>query len=62
MTNKQDANSKVGAEPSESPKDVAQNEISSTPQKDTLGDSALNDVSGGLWPYVTSSNTYNKAI
>jgi hypothetical protein len=48
MTNKQDANSKVGAEPSESPKDVAQNEISSTPQKDTLGDSALNDVSGGL--------------
>ena len=51
MTNRQDANSK--AEAGESPKDVAENTISSTFDKDALGDSSLDDVSGGGWPYAT---------
>ncbi|MBR0706266.1 hypothetical protein [Bradyrhizobium liaoningense] len=62
MTNKQDANSKVGAEPRESLKDGAETKISSTPGKDAVGDHALDDVSGGLWPRVTTGSTYNKTI
>ncbi|TFV49235.1 hypothetical protein [Bradyrhizobium niftali] len=56
MTNGQDTNTKAQAEPGQSPKDVAQNtNVSSTPEKDALGDSSLDDVSGGSWPYLTSS-------
>ena len=62
MTNKQDANSKAAAQPRESLKDGTQNKISSTPEKDALRDGALDDVSGGLWPAVMSSSTYNKTI
>jgi len=46
MSNVQDTNSKAQAEPGESLKDVAQNEISST-EKDALSDRALDGVSGG---------------
>jgi hypothetical protein len=53
MTNKQDTNSQGQTEPGESLKDLAQNKISSTSEKDALGDSSLNDVSGGSWPYAT---------
>jgi hypothetical protein len=49
MTNRQDANSK--AEAGESFKDVAENTISSTSEKDALGDRSMEDVSGGSWPY-----------
>ncbi|MHC2621328.1 hypothetical protein ACVIW2_003360 [Bradyrhizobium huanghuaihaiense] len=62
MSNTQDTNSQGQAEPSESLKDAVQNEIASTPAKDALGDGSLDDVSGGLWPYVMSSTTYNKTI
>jgi hypothetical protein len=51
MTNKQDTNSKAEAEPL---KDAAQNKISSTSDKDALGDSSLDDVSGGAWPNTTT--------
>lgn len=51
MTNGQDTNTKAQAEPGQSPKDVAQNtNVSSTPEKDALSDSSLDDVSGGAWP------------
>ena len=53
MTNKQDTNSKAEAEPL---KDAAQNKISLTSDKDALGDSSLDDVSGGGWPYATMSS------
>ena len=56
MTNKQDANSKAGAEPRESLKDGTQHKISSTPEKDALRDGALDDVSGGAWPYGTTAS------
>ena len=62
MTNAQDTNSKGQAEAGESLKDGAPNKISSTPGKDAFGDGSLDDVSGGLWPAVTSYNTYNKTI
>jgi hypothetical protein len=56
MTNGQDTNTKAQAEPGQSPKDVAQNtNVSSTPEKDALKDSSLDDVSGGWWPAITSS-------
>jgi hypothetical protein len=57
MTNGQDTNSNGQAEPSESVKDVAQNKITSTPGKDALSDSSLDDVSGGGWPYATLHST-----
>ena len=41
--------------------DGAPNKISS-PGQEALGDSSLDDVSGGLWPYVISNNSYNKTI
>ena len=53
MTNTQDANKKGEAE---GLKDAAQNkvsQISSTSEKDALGDSSLDDVSGGAWPPTT---------
>jgi hypothetical protein len=53
MTNTQGANSKGETEPRD-PKNVAENNISSTPDKDGLGDSALDDVSGGAWPSATT--------
>ena len=52
MTNKQDTNSKAEAEPL---KDAAQNKISLTSEKDTLGDSSLDDVSGGAWPFSSAA-------
>ena len=51
MTIAQDANKQGEAEGVE---DAAQNkvsQISSAPEKDALGDSSLNDVSGGTWPF-----------
>ena len=56
MSNTQDTNSQGQAEPSESLKDVAQNKISATSDKDALGDKSLDDVSGGGWPYTTMSS------
>jgi len=59
MTNVQDANSTATAESRESSKDVAQNnasQISTASDKDALGDSSLDDVSGGGWPYATMSS------
>jgi hypothetical protein len=62
MTDKQETNSKGDVVPPQNLKDGAENTISSTPGKDALGDGALDDVSGGLWPYVMSSSSYNKTI
>ena len=56
MTSGQDTNSKGQAEPGESLKDGAPNKISSTPEKDALGDKALDDVSGGAWPNATTKS------
>jgi hypothetical protein len=49
MTNKQDANGEA-----ESLESGAQNRISSTPEKDALGEKSLDDVSGGAWPPATT--------
>jgi hypothetical protein len=49
MTNKQDANGEV-----ESIESGAQSQISSTPEKDTLSEKSLDDVSGGAWPPATT--------
>ncbi|WP_084299107.1 hypothetical protein [Bradyrhizobium sp. WSM1743] len=35
-------------------------QISTT--SDALGDSSLDDVSGGLWPQVMTGSSYNKTI
>ncbi|QIG91244.1 MULTISPECIES: hypothetical protein [unclassified Bradyrhizobium] len=56
MTNRQDANSEAGTEPRESLKDGTQHKISSAPEKDALRDGALDDVSGGAWPYGTTAS------
>jgi hypothetical protein len=51
MTIAQDANKQGEAEVLE---DAAQNKVSQislTSEKDALGDSSLDDVSGGSWPY-----------
>jgi len=51
MTIAQDANKQGKAEGLE---DAAQNKVSQislTSEKDALGDSSLDDVSGGSWPY-----------
>src|SRR5713226_7536077 len=56
MTNTQGAISKGEAEPL---KDTAENkvsQISTTSEKDALGDSSLDKVSGGGWPYATMSS------
>jgi len=62
MTDKQETNSKGDVAPHQNLKDGAENKSSSTPAKDALGDGALDDVSGGLWPAVMSGSTYNKTI
>ncbi|MCK1275955.1 MULTISPECIES: hypothetical protein [unclassified Bradyrhizobium] len=41
---------------------VSEQKISSNSHKDALGDSSLDDVSGGLWPSVMSGSTYNRTI
>jgi hypothetical protein len=54
MTSGQDTNSTAQAESLETSKDGAQNtasQISTT--SDALGDSSLDKVSGGGWPYAT---------
>jgi hypothetical protein len=59
MTNVQDANSTATAESRESSKDAAQinaSQISTASDKDALGDSSLDNVSGGGWPYATMSS------
>jgi hypothetical protein len=53
MTNRQDAHSK--AEAGESLKDVTENTISATSEKDALGESSLDDVSGGSWPFSSAA-------
>jgi hypothetical protein len=53
MTNTQGANSKGETEPRD-PENLAENNISSTSDTDVLGDSALEDVSGGAWPSATT--------
>jgi hypothetical protein len=60
MTNVQDANSTATAKSRESSKDAAQNnasQISTASDKDALGDSFLDDVSGGSWPNATTKST-----
>ncbi len=55
MSNTQDANSNGQAAAGENLKDVAENKISATSEKDALGDSSLDDVSGGTWrPFSTT--------
>jgi hypothetical protein len=59
MTSGQDTNSKAQAESLESSKDGAQNQASQiSTTSDALGDSSLDDVSGGSWPL----NTYSSRI
>jgi hypothetical protein len=55
MANLQDANKQGEAD---GLKDAAQNKISPTPtsEKDALGDSSLDDVSGGAWPNATTKS------
>jgi hypothetical protein len=55
MSNSQGANSKGEAEPRDL-NDAAETKISSTPGKDALSDGALDDVSGGGWPYQGMSS------
>lgn len=62
MTDKQETNSKGDVLPRQNLKDGAENKISSKPGKDALGDGALDDVSGGLWPAVMTGSSYNKTI
>ncbi|MGY4290159.1 hypothetical protein ACVWXO_009425 [Bradyrhizobium sp. LM2.7] len=57
MTIAQDAGKQGEAE---GLKDTAQNkasQISSTSDKDALGESSLDDVSGGAWPNSTTKTT-----
>jgi len=56
MSNTQGANSNGEAVPRDL-KDVAETKISSTSDKDRLGDSALDDVSGGAWPSTTTKTS-----
>ena len=35
---------------------VSEQKITATSKKDAVGDSALDDVSGGGWPYATMSS------
>jgi hypothetical protein len=55
MTNTQVSNSN-GQPESGDIKDVVENKISATSDKDALGDKSLDDVSGGGWPYATMSS------
>ena len=40
----------------------AEPETTEITQATELADKALDPMSGGLWPYVTSNNAYNKPI
>ncbi|MET4389167.1 hypothetical protein ABIB73_004936 [Bradyrhizobium sp. F1.4.3] len=53
MSNTQGVNSEGETEPRHL-KDVAETKMSSTSDKDGLGDSALDEVSGGAWPSTTT--------
>jgi hypothetical protein len=53
MTIKQDANGEAESLESGAQNKVSQ--ISSTPEKDALSDGALNDVSGGVWPFNSTA-------
>jgi hypothetical protein len=53
MTNKQDATGEAEGLQSGAQNNVSQ--ISSTPEKDALGDKALDDVSGGSWPFSSAA-------
>ncbi len=53
MTNGQDTNSKAQTETRDL-NDATETKISSTSDKDVLGESALDDVSGGAWPSTTT--------
>jgi hypothetical protein len=55
MSKTQGAHSNGEGEPRDL-KDVAETRISSTSDKDALGESALDKVSGGGWPYATLSS------
>lgn len=55
MTDKQDTNSTVGAEPRESSKNAAQNQAPQISPADALSDGSLEDISGGAWPYYTNT-------
>lgn len=56
MSSTQGANSKGVVLPDESLKDGPDTKSSSTPGKDALSDGALDDVSGGGWPYQGMSS------
>jgi hypothetical protein len=59
MTNVQDANSTAASKSRESSKDAVQDnalQISTASDKDALGDSSLDDVSGGGWPNATTKS------
>ncbi|WP_166294582.1 hypothetical protein [Bradyrhizobium sp. 2S1] len=51
MTIAQDANKQGEAEGLEGAAQDKASEISLTSEKDALGDSSLDDVSGGVWPF-----------
>jgi len=51
MTNTQDANKQGEAEGLEAAAQNKVSQISLTSEKDALGDSSLDDVSGGSWPF-----------
>jgi hypothetical protein len=51
MTIAQDANKQGEAEGLEGAAQNKVSQISLTSEKDALGDSSLDDVSGGSWPY-----------
>jgi hypothetical protein len=51
--NKLDQQADNNATPAE--QQVSEQKVTSAPQKDALGDSSLDNVSGGGWPYATMS-------
>ena len=53
MTNTQDANKQGEAKGLEVAAQNKVSQISSTSEKGALGDSSLDQVSGGSWPYAT---------
>jgi hypothetical protein len=53
MTIAQDANKQGEAEGIEGAAQNKVSQISTMSEKDALGDSSLDDVSGGGWPYAT---------
>ena len=55
MTSTQDANKQGESEGLEAAAQNKVSQISTTSEKDALGDSALNDVSGGSWPFSSAA-------